>query len=245
WNYGLEWEDLRRPAETLRVVRNEGPLAANPWTHQTASIQIKARGRKIPQWQMDERNMVGPLQPCPALSTEPIEEITLIPMGAARLRIACIPTVTAGPEGHQWKAPSTWKLSASHCFESDSLSALNDGLEPKNSNDHSIPRMTWWPHRGTAEWVQYEFDKPRRVAGVAVYWFDDTGQGQCRLPRSWRLLYREADQWKPVPEAKEFPIAKDRYCQVKFQAVETRGLRIEVQLQEQFSGGILEWKVLE
>ncbi len=244
WNYGLELVDLKRPAETLRVVRKEGPLAANPWTPEDVPIWIQARGRKIPEWQMDERNMVGPLQACPALSSEPIEEITLIPMGAARLRIACIPTVTAGPEGHRWQAPSRWKVSASHCFEHDTLSALNDGLEPKNSNDHSIPRMTWWPHRGTAEWVQYEFEKPRRVAGVAVYWFDDTGQGQCRLPQSWRLLYRDGDPWKPVPEVKEFPIAKDRYSQVRFPAVETTGLRLEVQLQEGFSGGILEWKVL-
>ena len=245
WNYGLELEDVRRPAESLRMERRAGPLPDNPFTPDTAPVRIKARGRKIPEWQMDERNMVGRLQPCPALSTEPIEEITLIPMGAARLRIACIPTVTAGPEGHRWKAPSTWKLSASHCFEADSLSALNDGLEPKNSNDHSIPRMTWWPHRGTAEWVQYEFDKPRRVSGVAVYWFDDTGQGQCRLPQSWRLFCREGDQWKPVLGVREFPIAKDRYCEVQFPAVETSGLRLEVQLQKDFSGGILEWKVVE
>ena len=26
---------------------------------------------------------------------------------------------------------------------------------------------------------------------MKVYWFDDTGQGECRVPRSWRLLYLE------------------------------------------------------
>jgi len=83
------------------------------------------------------------------------------------------------------------------------------------------------------------------VVGVAVYWFDDTGRGQCRLPQSWRLLYREGDQWKPVPEVGQFPTAKDQYCQIRFPAVETSGLRLEVQLQKDFSGGILEWKILE
>ena len=58
---------------------------------------------------------------------------------------------------------------------------MNDGLEPKNSNDHTIPRFTWWDHRGSAEWVQYDFGKPRKVSAVEVYWFDDTGIGQ--LPR--------------------------------------------------------------
>jgi len=45
---------------------------------------------------------------------------------------------------------------------------------PKNSSDSSIPRFTWWDHRGTAEWLEYEFIKPRNSSGVEVYWFDDT-----------------------------------------------------------------------
>lgn len=44
--------------------------------------------------------------------------------------------------------------------------ALNDQIEPANSNDHEVPRFTWWDHRGTKEWVQYEFKSPQKVSGA-------------------------------------------------------------------------------
>jgi len=45
--------------------------------------------------------------------------------------------------------------------------------------------------RAPKEWVQYDFAKLTKVSGVDVYWFDDTGVGECRLPKSWQLSYRE------------------------------------------------------
>ena len=59
---------------------------------------------------------------------------------------------------------------ASHLFAHDTLTALHDTVAPKGSNDHDIPRMTWWDHKGTTEWAEYDFDKPRRVSAVEVYW---------------------------------------------------------------------------
>jgi len=38
---------------------------------------------------------------------------------------------------------------------------------------------------------------------------------------------------------------KDRFNRLAFEPVRAEGLRIEVQLQPGFSGGILEWKVRE
>ena len=46
--------------------------------------------------------LVGLLQPSPVKSNEPTETITLIPMGAARLRISAFPTIGAGPDAHDW-----------------------------------------------------------------------------------------------------------------------------------------------
>ncbi len=247
WNYGLVL-DAKNPAKSFRVERKSGSLAAQPFTPEAAPITLKTKARRIPAWQMDHLNMVGKLQPSPAKSDEPIETITLVPMGAARLRIACFPTVSSGKDAHEWitpakPKPAAFKTSASHCFEGDTLDALCDGLEPADSNDHSAPRFTWWPHKGSAEWVQYDFEKSRKVSGVSVFWFDDTGVGQCRVPQSWKLLYRAGGDWKPVPGAGEFGVKKDAWNNVQFPAIEASALRIEAQLQPEFSGGILEWKI--
>ncbi|HPO16425.1 MAG TPA: glycoside hydrolase family 127 protein [Candidatus Hydrogenedentes bacterium] len=127
----------------------------------------------------------------------------------------------------------------------DTAEALNDQIEPKTSGDTGIPRLTWWNHLGTAEWAQYDFASPKMVKGVEVYWFDDTGIGQCRIPQSWRVLYKENNTWKPVDGATPSKCQKDTYNPMQFAPITTTGLRIEVQLQEKFSGGILEWRVLD
>lgn len=248
WNYGLALPE-NQPASVLELIRRPGPVPKQPWTPQDTPLLVRAPARKIPAWQMDARNMVRPLQPSPARTTEPLETVTLLPMGAARLRIACFPTVTTSG-GHEWVAPaqprpSPFKASASHVNPGDTVEALNDGLEPAHSNDQDIPRFTWWDHRGTREWVEYALDKPRRISGVAVYWFDDTGAGQCRVPASWRVWYRVHGQWQPVSHPTPAGVQRDTWNQVRFDAVTTEALRLEVQLQPQYSGGILEWKVLE
>jgi len=135
------------------------------------------------------------------------------------------------------------RASASHCFPNDSAAAMNDQIVPTSSIDHNIPRLTWWDHRGTTEWVQYDFAKPAKVSSVEVYWFDDTGRGGCRVPKAWRVLYRAGSQWKPAPGASACGVAKDAFNRVTFDAVQTDGLRLEVELQPKFSGGILEWRV--
>lgn len=137
------------------------------------------------------------------------------------------------------------KASASHCFDHDTVDALSDGLEPGNSNDHSIPRFTWWPRKGGAEWVQYDFKAPRKVSNIAVYWFDDSGTGSCRVPQSARLFYKSGADWKPVAGAAEIGVKKDTWNRVSFPAVDAAALRIEVELQPEFSGGILEWRITE
>jgi len=123
--------------------------------------------------------------------------------------------------------------------------ALNDQREPKNSNDHANRYLHWWPHKGTKEWVQYDFAKPTKVSGVEVYWFDDTGGGECRVPKSWQLSYRENGEWKPVGNASGFGCDADKYNHTTFDAVETDALRMEVQLPQNFSAGIHEWRVEE
>ncbi len=121
--------------------------------------------------------------------------------------------------------------------------SVQDQLLPKNSADNSFPHFHWWSHKGTTEWIQYDLAERTRVSSCQVYWFDDTGQGECRVPKSWRILYRADNQWKPVTGASTFGVAKDAVNAVTFDAVQTDGLRLEVRLQDGFSGGVYEWTV--
>src|SRR5438552_1330869 len=214
-----------------------GSPAANPFTAQTVPITLRAKAKKIPAWKLDRFGLVGKLQDSPVKSDEPVETVTLIPMGSARLRISAFPVIGAGKNAHEWTEPKPPPVSASHCFERDTVEAMIDGLEPKNSNDHSIPRFTWWDHRGTVEWVQYDFIHPRMVSAVEVYWFEDAPNGGCRAPRSWTLLYKHGDAWEPIAGASEFGVKPDTYNRVSFTPAETTGLRIEAQLLPNFSSG--------
>ena len=138
---------------------------------------------------------------------------------------------------------STSKATASADGVRPDARALNDQREPKSSGDHANRFLHWWPHKGTKEWVQYEFAKPTRVSAVEVYWFDDTGVGECRLPKSWQLFYRANGEWKPVGNPSGYGGEGNRYNRTTFDAVETDALRLEVQLPERFSAGIHEWRV--
>ena len=81
------------------------------------------------------------------------------------------------------------------------------------------------------------------MSSVQVYWFDDSGHGGCRVPASWTVLYKRGNRWLPVQNQGVYGIAKDQYNMLDFTPVETSALRLVIQLQENYSAGILEWKV--
>jgi hypothetical protein len=249
WNYGLLLDALH-PQKSFAVKKLSWPADNFPFTPDSAPLQIVATGKQIPEWTMDRHGLISVLQDSPAASAQPAEHITLIPMGAARLRVSAFPTVSDSPGARPWQPAMPagagipkYHATASHCFANDTVDALSDGLEPRNSGDEEIPRMTWWDHRGTTEWVQYDFDAPKKISRVEIYWWDDTGHGQCRVPQSWRLLYKSGDVWIPLGAANDFTVKKDAWNRVDFPAIETMQLRVEAQLQPNWSGGVLEWKV--
>jgi hypothetical protein len=243
WNYGLILNE-DDPASSFQVVQKQWPVDGQPFEANAAPIELVAKAKKIPAWQKDQLGLVGKLQQSPAKSDEPTEDVTLIPMGCARLRISAFPTIGSGPDAHEWKEPpKTIPATASHCWHADTVAALSDKLLPQSSNDQGIPRFTWWPHKGTTEWVQYNFDKPERIHGSAVYFFDDTGRGECRIPKSWRLMYQKDDNFKQVSNADSYGVEKDKFNNIRFEQVQATALRLEVQLQPNFSAGILEWRI--
>jgi hypothetical protein len=121
--------------------------------------------------------------------------------------------------------------------------SINDQLLPKSSNDSNVPKFSWWPRKGSTEWVQYEFPERSSVSRVTVYWFDDTGIGECRIPKEWKILYRAGTEWKPVQNTTPYECVKDRASTVTFAPVETDAVRLEAQLPADFSAGIYEWTV--
>jgi hypothetical protein len=134
-------------------------------------------------------------------------------------------------------------IKASHVNPSDTTAALNDGLIPESSHDASMPRFTWWPRQGTEEWVAYEFPSPTRVSEAEIYWFDDRPGGGCRIPAAYELLYQSGDEWKRAQTQVASPPKLDEPSVVKFAPVETTALRLSVKLQDDHSGGIIEWRV--
>jgi uncharacterized protein len=120
--------------------------------------------------------------------------------------------------------------------------ALNDGDEPQSSNDHDY-YFDWWPAKGAKEWVEYAFEKPVTVSETSIYWFDDTGRGQVRVPASWRVLYQDGAEWKPVEGSDPYTSEKDRYNRLAFKPVTTGRLRLEVTMQPQWSAGVERWRV--
>jgi DUF1680 family protein len=135
------------------------------------------------------------------------------------------------------------KVIASENQNPNLIVAINDQSEPRSSRDNSDIYFHWWPKKGTTEWVEYAFEKPATVSETEVYWYDDTGRGECRTPASWRLLYRDGETWKPVETAEAYGVEKDRFNKLTFKPVATTGLRLEVTMQQNWSTGIQEWKV--
>lgn len=242
WNYGLDLEMGRN--KSFRIKRKAWPAGNFPFTTEDAPIAVIAKGRQIPQWQLDVHGLCAELQDSPVRTDAPVEEIELIPAGAARLRICAFPVVGNGPDAIEWKGPKPYNPKTSHTNSSDSVIAMCDGITPKSSSDISIPRQTFWPHKGTDEYLQYTFNKAINVSSVSVYWFDDSPRGGCRIPQKWELFYRAGGVWKKADVAAGYGTAKNKYNVVALtKPVLTKGLKIKLKLQDNYSGGVLEWRV--
>jgi len=122
-----------------------------------------------------------------------------------------------------------------------SLEAIKDQIVPANSADNSNLQLDFWPHNGTTEWLQFEWDRRHEVSRVKVYWFDDSNNGGCKLPKSWKVLYRDTDgHFQPVKNPGPYGIEKDGFNTVEFTPVKTDALKIEIGLHDKWSAGVQE-----
>ncbi len=128
--------------------------------------------------------------------------------------------------------------------EYSSLQSVNDRLLPKDENDRSVPYYHWWPKQGTTEWISYNFPGDKEVQSSTVYWYDDGPWGGCRVPKSWKIYYKDAaGNWVPVSNPDKYSVNKGAANTVNFDPVTTSALKLEVVLPDDNATGIFEWEV--
>jgi DUF1680 family protein len=111
--------------------------------------------------------------------------------------------------------------------QNDDIAAVHDGVAPISSADESNLYFRMRPPVGEPAWLEYEFTQPTAIGASEVYFADD--RRFCRLPASWRLLYREGGQWKPVSARGDAGVAKDRFNRLDFAPVTATAVRIEIE----------------
>jgi len=101
-------------------------------------------------------------------------------------------------------------------------------------------RILGW-QENTVESIEYVFQKPETISESSVYWFDDGPDGGCRIPSSWKIMYKLNNQWKPVISIEPYRVEKNKLNSIHFEPVKTQSIKIEVTLQKEWSGGLYEW----
>lgn len=89
WNYSLVL-NKDNALKDFKVIKKQWPADNFPFTQESVPLEIKTVGRQIPSWKVDQYGLCHELPEADAPKREK-EEITLIPMGAARLRISAFP----------------------------------------------------------------------------------------------------------------------------------------------------------
>ncbi len=89
WNYGLVVDD-KHPATSIKVI--EAPIGPYPFSESGAPVELSVRARLVPEWQAVD-DTAGPLPKSPVKSSSAEETVTLVPYGAAKLRITAFPEI--------------------------------------------------------------------------------------------------------------------------------------------------------
>jgi hypothetical protein len=92
WNYGLYLND-EPLSDQFKIIKKAWPSDNFPFTQNAVPIMIEAKGKEIRDWKLDQYELVSVLPQSPVAVTTKEETLELIPMGAARLRIAAFPVV--------------------------------------------------------------------------------------------------------------------------------------------------------
>ena len=124
------------------------------------------------------------------------------------------------------------------------LSAINDRLVPSDGDDRSVPYTHWWPKNNSTEWLQYDFKQAATISTSTVYWFDDGPWGGCRVPKAWKIYYKDnSGEWQEVKNPTGYGTVKGAPNVVNFDPVTTSSVKLEIVQPERHSCGVFEWSV--
>lgn len=149
----------------------------------------------------------------PVRTAEPLEDVTLIPMGAARLRISMFPVAGGG---------AAW----------DSNPAMVHASAATHRNPAASKGYAWDGRKGTAEWIEQRYQRPRMLSWSQTAWAADAG------PASVKLLWWDAS----VNDWKEVKTIANR-ARIEFAPVETTALRLILQAAPRKGLKLDEWSV--
>ncbi len=126
------------------------------------------------------------------------------------------------------------------------IRSICDGEYPDNNEDlESDSNFDFWPHLGTAEWIQYDFKKPVEIQKITLRWFNDSKRsGACKDPKSWKLLIQnQSGEWGEPTSISGYPCNSDKPQSVTFDKITAKAIKLEIQLQPNASAGLYEWDV--
>ena len=93
WNYALDVDEQMMPVN-ITLERRAWPADDFPFTPDAVPFVFRASGKKIPSWGMDATGMTSMLPSYFAERSQESDELQLVPMGTARLRITAFPKAT-------------------------------------------------------------------------------------------------------------------------------------------------------
>ncbi|WP_116948090.1 family 43 glycosylhydrolase [Jiangella endophytica] len=130
------------------------------------------------------------------------------------------------------------------------VKALNDEIVRPNPLP---PDMwgTWTGNNPPQQWVQYTWDRPMRLAGSQIEFWNDQPQGTgvgVAAPASWRIQYWDGGAWRDVPNPSGYGTATNGFQDTTFDPVTTTQVRAVLDASTNGSTysavAVEEWKML-
>lgn len=131
------------------------------------------------------------------------------------------------------------EVTTSYVSSWESLAAVNDGHEPKHSEDRSNSIYGNWvgdDGYGVFNWVQYEWPAIHHLSGMAVYWFTDNGG--LLPPDEAYAEYWNGDEWVRIKG--KLGLELNKFNTMRF---DLKTNKIRLSMKSATSTGIIEWQV--